>query len=256
MSELTIEFQQMFLLVNRTNGATVLIPSERHTATITGSMLVEPIQLSRADVIVRRDGADLADLPTLRPGARYLPYLNYVFHSSVTPLPEAKNAAVPSNLNARVLLAGGYLTELPASDARVAEVIWNFEKPNQTTTLRQPLTDRLLFTLPLDEGVKYELIIRAKGQEQSWPIPADGASLTILNADNEKKRHAIDGVHRLVEYSILYNLTSASEFVTLYPIPTADTNSVGGGDQPICGGGQTDGEDDPPPPPPPPPADK
>lgn len=251
MSELTIEFRQMFLLVNRTNGATVLVPSQNHTATLSGSIFDETLVLKQADVIVRRDGADLADLPTLRPGARWLPYLDYVFHASVTPLPEAKSAAVPSNLNARVLLAGGFLTELPASDEKVRDVMWDFVKPNERTTLRQTLTDRLLFTLPMDAGVKYELIVRGDGGEQSWTIPDSGAAFVLLNSDVAPKKKALDGVHKLVEYAILYNLTSASEFATLYPIPTAETNSVGGGDQPICGGGQTDGDDDPPPGPPP-----
>jgi hypothetical protein len=35
-SELTITFQQMFLLINRVNGATVELPSVGHTATLTG----------------------------------------------------------------------------------------------------------------------------------------------------------------------------------------------------------------------------
>lgn len=246
MSNLTIEFQQMFLLVNRTNGATVLVPSQNHEATLSGPMLKEPLTLVQADVIVRRDGADLADMPTLRPGARYLPYLNYVFHADVAPLPETKSASVPTNLNARVLLAGGFMTELPASDAKVQELIWEFIKPDNRVTLRQALTDRVVFTLPLDEGVKYELIVRMNGVEQSWPVPSDGAALVLLNADTMKKP-AIDGVHRLTEYAILYNLTSASSFATLYPIPTAVTYGVGGGGQPICGGGQSDGGDDPPP---------
>lgn len=253
MSNLTIEFRQMFLLVNRTNGATVLVPSQNHQATLVGppTMFKEPITLTQADVIVRRDGADLADMPTLRPGARYLPYLDYVFHATVEPLPEAKSATVPSNLNARVLLAGGFMTELPASDAKVADLMWDFIKPDGRVTLKQALTDRVLFTLPLDEGVTYELIVRMNGVEQSWTIPSDGAALVLLNADTMKKK-AIDGLHRLTEYAILYNLTSASEFATLYPIPTAHTSGVGGGDQPICGGGQSDGGDDPPPGPPPP----
>lgn len=110
---LTITFQQMFLLVNRVNGATVLLPAQGHTATLSGAMLPEPITLSNADVRLSRDGEDQVDGQTLRPGARYLPYLDYVFHGRIRPLPSYHLAAVPQDLNARVILSGGYLTELP-----------------------------------------------------------------------------------------------------------------------------------------------
>ena len=39
--EFTITFQQMFLLINRVNGATVELPAAGHTATLSGSMLAE-----------------------------------------------------------------------------------------------------------------------------------------------------------------------------------------------------------------------
>lgn len=253
MSVLTIEFRQMFLLINRTNGATVLIPSKGHSAELSGTILEDIIPLKQAEVTIRRDDADLADLPTLRPGAKYLPYLNYVFHAPVEPLPEVKTAAVPESLNAKVNLAGGFLTEMPASNSKYADVEWTFKKKGGVATLKQQLTDRLLFTLPLDEGVGYKLIVRSGGSEQTWDIPSTGANFVLLNKDTGmvKTRLQNDGSEvELIEYSILYNLTSASNFTTLYPFPTATINSVGGGDEPVCGGGQGDGEDDPPVPPP------
>jgi hypothetical protein len=254
MSTLTIEFRQMFLLINRTNGATVLIPSQGHSAELSGTILEDIIPLKQAEVTVRRDGADLADKPTLRPGAKFLPYLDSVFHVPVAPLPEVKTVTVPDTLNAKVNLAGGFLTELPASQEKYADVMWTFRKPKGEETLTQQLTDRLLFTLPLEEGVAYKLIVKSGGSEQTWDIPPTGAAFVLLNKDTGpvKTRVARDGGEtQLVEYSILYNLTDAKRFMTLYPIPTATINSVGGGDAPICGGGQGDGDDDPPPPPPP-----
>jgi hypothetical protein len=248
MSNLTVEFQQMFLLVNRTNGATVLLPSELHTATLAGTMFPEPITLAGVDVIIRKDGLDLQSKATLRPGARYLPYLDYVFHAPVTPHSATTKGLVPPSLNARVILAGGYLTELPASDEKVADLEWQFIKPDGEVMLTQPLTDRVIFTLPLEADSKYELIIRDKGADQSYAIPADGATLVIKNGDQQKKR-SIDGWHKLTEYVLLYSLTSASTLETMYPIPTAYTAGLGSDGQPICGGGQTDGDDDDPPPP-------
>jgi len=249
MSELTIEFRQMFLLINRTNGATVLVPSQGHTAKLTGSIFTDVITLKQASVIVRRDKADLADKPTLRPGAKFLPYLNYVFHTPVEPLPEAKTTEIPESLNARVNLAGGYLTELPASNEKYADLMWDFLKPDGKSMLRQQLTDRLLFTLPMDEGVGYQLIVKMDGAEQTWDIPTTGATFVLLNDDTSaiKTRGTAGKPTELREYAILYNLTTASDFTTLYPFPTADINSVGGGTAPICGGGQGDGGDDPPP---------
>lgn len=257
MSELTIEFHQMFLLINRTNGATVLLPSAGHTARLSGTILDETLTLNQVDVIVRRDGEDLADMPTLRPGAKYLPYLNYVFHAPVKPLPASKSEIVPTTLNARVLLAGGYLTELPASNRNYTDVMWTFLKPDGRSTLTQQLTDRLRFTLPMDEGVTYQLILRNQsGEEQVWDIPPGGANFVLLNQDTGpvKTRRVAGKGTQLVEYAILYNLTTASEFVTLYPFPTANLSGVGveyggsgGGEEPICGGGQSDGDDDPPP---------
>jgi hypothetical protein len=250
MSELTIEFNQMFYLINRTNGATVLIPSKGHSAELSGTILEDIIPLNQAEVTVRRDKADLADLPTLRPGAKYLPYLDYVFHEPVTPLPEVKTVSVPDSLNAKVNLAGGYLTELPASNEKYADVIWTFKKPDGLATLKQQLTDRLLFTLPLDEGVGYQLVVRDGDGEQTWDIPPTGASFVLVNRDTGMvKTRLADGGNatKLIEYSILYNLTSASKATTLYPFPEAVINSVGGGAEPVCGGGQGDGDDDPPP---------
>jgi hypothetical protein len=120
--------------------------------------------------------------------------------------------------------------------------------------LTQQLTDRLLFTLPMEDGVGYELIVRSGGNEQKFAVPADGANFTILNEDTGRvKTRRADGETQLIEYAILYNLTSASKFLTLYPFPTAnlgfmdDAELVGGGDEPVCGGGQSDGDDDPPP---------
>jgi len=251
MSALTIEFHQMFLLINRTNGATVLIPSKGHSAELSGTILEDIIPLRQAEVTVRRDGADLADMPTLRPGAKFLPYLDYVFHAPIAPKPEVKTVTVPDTLNAKVNLAGGFLTELPASNEKYADVMWSFVKPDGKSTLKQQLTDRLVFTLPLDEGVDYKLIVRdPEGGEQSWAIPPGGANFTILNKDTGvmKTRPAGEGTEtKLVEYAILYDLTDASKYLTLYPFPTADINSVGGSDAPVCGGGQGDGGDDPPP---------
>lgn len=260
MSELTIEFKQMFLLINRTNGATVLVPSQGHTAKLSGSILPDVVTLSQAEVLVRRDGEDLADRPTLRPGAKMLPYFDYVFHAPIAPLPEQTKTLVPDTLNARVMLAGGYLTELPASNRAYADVEWTFIRRDGRKTLTQQLTDRVLFTLPLDESVDYKLIVRTNGAEQTWDIPPEGAQFVLLNEDTGtlKTRVVAGKPVELREYAILYNLTSASEFVTLYPFPTATFggpggqtplggSGAGGGDMPICGAGQGDGGDDPPP---------
>lgn len=251
MSNLTIEFQQMFLLVNYTKGAIVMLPSQGHSATLMSSLLPEPMSLTGANLIVQRDGVDVLNAPTLRPGAGYLPFLDYVFGSAVAPLPETSASAIPTTLHVRAYLAGGYLEELPALSPSVRDLIWSFMKTGGEVVLEQPLTDRLLFTLPLDLDAKYALAIRTDSAQQLIDIPAEGADFTLANLD-VPKAHANDGWHKLVEYAILYNLTTASNSVVEYPYPTAYVGSVGGGDQPICGGGQGDGGDDPPPPPQPP----
>lgn len=254
MSQFTLTFQQMFLLVNRLNGATVLVPAAGHTATLSGSMLPEPIQLQAADIRIARDGIDQVDGQTLRPGARWLPYFDYVFHGRVVPEASMKLAAVPPNLNARVILANGYLTELEASDPKARGVEWQFTTAGGDVTLVQELTDQVQFTLPLDEGAKYELVIRTSGTDAKTirlPIPDTGADLLLLNADSAPKMWREDnGFYRLQEYAVLYNLTTASADVRSYPYPTATIASVGGDSEPVCGGGQSDGGDDPPPPPP------
>lgn len=260
MSELTIEFRQMFLLVNRTNGATVLLPSQQHAAELSGSMFTAPIDLQQASVTVHQDGSELADKPTLRPGARLLPYLDYVFHTAITPLPEAKQADIPSTLNARISLAGGYLEEQLATDRALADVEWTFKRPSGQSTLTQKLTDRVRFTLPMTPGSKYEIVVRMGDDVKAYPVPEDGASLSIINRDTGPKQRQPDDDGALVlrEYAILYNLTSASEFVTIYPFPTANVPGIGrfsqggsgSGADHMCGGGQTDGDEDPPPPPP------
>ncbi|MCC7185409.1 MAG: hypothetical protein IT185_04145 [Acidobacteria bacterium] len=253
-SELTITFQQMFLLINRVNGATVELPSVGHTATLTGSMLDEPIVLSDADVRIARDGLDYVDAQTLRPGARYLPYLDYVFHGRVRPQPRSSLAVVPPELNARVILAGGWLTELQASDPKARGVQWAFTTASGEVTLVQELTDQVRFTLPLDAGAKYELVIRTSGKSPSTtrlPIPAGGAHLTLINTDAAPKRWTEDkGFYRLKEYAILYNLTTAAAALQSYPYPSARVEGLGSNNDPLCGGGQSDGGDDPPPPPP------
>jgi hypothetical protein len=244
----TLTFQQMFLLVNRLKGATVLLPAGGHTATLAGSMLPTPITLTGADVIVRRDGVDQVDAPTLRPGARYLPYLDYVFHGRIVPAAKIRSTDVPADVHARVLLAGGYLTELPASDPAVRDVLWQFVTTAGEVMLTQALTDRLQFTLPLDPASKYELVIKMNDTLQVLPIPPEGADLVLLNTDAQVKGQPRDnGFHRLREYALIYNLTSASTIAAQYPYPTAYTQGVGGSDQPICGGGQTDDGDPPPP---------
>jgi hypothetical protein len=249
-------FRQMFLLVNRVNGATVLLPAAEHTATLSGSLFAEPMVLTGADIFITRtlpDGKELGDTPTLRPGARYLPYLDYVFKDRVVPKAATSAAVIPPNLHARVTLAGGYLTEMPATDKAVADVMWKFIREDGEVTLTQALTDRLRYTLPLEKEITYALVIRIDGTDQVWPIPADGADIDLVNADYAKVGRMADdkGFHRLREYAVLYNLTSASTMVTLYPYPTAFTGAgLGGGAEPICGGGQTDDGEEPPPPPP------
>ncbi len=253
-SELTITFQQMFLLINRVNGATVELPSTGHTATLSGAMLDEPIILSGADVRIARDGLDYVDTQTLRPGARYLPYLDYVFHGRVRPQPRTSLAAVPPELNARVILAGGWLTELQATDPKAHGVQWEFTTASGEVTLVQELTDQVKFTLPLDAGAQYELVIRTSGTTRSTtrlPIPADGADLTLINTDAAPKTWTVDnGFYRLKEYAILYNLTTAADHLRTYPYPSARVDGLGSENDPLCGGGQSDGGDDPPPPPP------
>jgi hypothetical protein len=258
----TLTFQQMFLLVNRLNGATVLLPSAGHTATLSGSMLQAPITLAGADVRISRDGVDQIEEQTLRPGARYLPYLDYVFNGRVVPEPITRLAEVPPTLNARVVLAGGYLTELQATNPAVRDIEWQFMTSSGDITLTQELTDQVQFTLPLASGGSYELVIRTSGTDAKTtriPIPATGADLVLLNADAAPKVWSEDnGFYRLREYALLYNLTSAAAEVKTYPYPTALTSTVlargggkaGGGADPLCGGGQSDGGDDPPPPPP------
>lgn len=252
MSIFTIEFQQMFLLVNRLNGASVLLPADKHTTTLSAPFVKESITLSGTDVFIREAGVDLLARPTLRPGTRYLPYLDYVFHADVVPRSSMSALVVPPALNARVLLAGGFLTELPAEKKEFADVMWNFVKPDGQVVLRQALTDRLLFTLELDEGTAYELIIRQTGADPGKdtviPIPAEGGACVIANKDDTPKPRSADGIHRLTEYALLYNLTTASTLSTLYPYPVADLGNLGGDDQPICGGGQTDDGEDPTPP--------
>lgn len=254
MSQFTLTFRQMFLLVNRLNGATVLVPASGHVATLSGSMLPAPMELSGADIRIARDGVDQVDGQTLRPGARLLPYLDYVFHSHVIPEPSYRLAAVPPDLNARVILSGGYLTELEASDPKAQGIQWQFMTAGGDVTLTQELTDQVQFTLPLDEGAKYEVVIRTGGdnvQTVRLPIPETGADLLLLNADTSPKTwHEDNGFYRLREYAVLYNMTSAAADVRTYPYPTASTVSLGGGNDPLCGGGQSDGGDDPPPPPP------
>lgn len=253
-NEFTITFQQMFLLVNRVNGATVELPSAGHTATLSGSMLDAPITLSGADVRIARNGLDYVDAQTLRPGARYLPYLDYVFHGRVRPQPRTSLAVVPPELNARVILAGGWLTELQASDPKARGVQWEFMTASGEVTLVQELTDQVRFTLPLDEGAQYELVIRTGGPSSSTtrlPIPAGGAHLTLLNTDAAPKLWVEDnGFYRLKEYALLYTLTTAPGDVRSYPYPSARVGGLGSGSDPLCGGGQSDGGDDPPPPPP------
>lgn len=253
-NELTITFQQMFLLINRVNGATVELPAANHTATLSGSMLVEPITLSGADVRIARDGVDYVDEQTLRPGARYLPYLDYVFHGRVRPQPKSGAAIVPPELNARVVLAGGWLTELQASDPKAWGVQWEFMTSDGDVTLVQELTDQVRFTLPLDTGASYELVIRTGPPSSTTtrlPIPAGGADLTLINTDAQPKMWAEDnGFYRLKEYALIYNLTTAAADVRSYPYPSARVGGLQSGTDPLCGGGQSDGGDDPPPPPP------
>lgn len=258
----TLTFQQMFLLVNRLNGATVLLPSAGHTTTLSGSMLEAPITLAGADVRISRDGVDQIEEQTLRPGARYLPYLDYVFNGRVVPEPITRLAEVPPTLNARVILAGGYLAELPASKAWARGIEWQFMTSSGDVTLTQELTDQVRFTLPLVAGGSYELVIRTGGadaQTLRLPIPSTGADLMMVNTDAAPKVWTEDnGFYRLREYALLYNLTSAATDVKTYPYPTALTSTilargaggVGGEEEPVCGGGQSDGGDDPPPPPP------
>lgn len=253
-NELTITFQQMFLLINRVNGATVELPSAGHSATLTGSMLEEPISLNGADVRIARDGVDYVDQQTLRPGARYLPYMDYVFRGRVRPQPQSTLAIVPPTLNARVILAGGWLTELQASDPKARGVQWEFMTANGDVTLVQELTDQVRFTLPLDVGAQYELVIRTGAPNATTtrlPIPATGAELTLLNTDSAPKMWKEDnGFYRLKEYALIYNLTTAAADVQSYPYPSARVSGLGSGNDPLCGGGQSDGGDDPPPPPP------
>jgi hypothetical protein len=247
--QFTLTFQQMFLLVNRLDGATVLMPAAGHTATLAGSMFPTPVTLTGADVFLRRNQDDYIGTPTLRPGSRYLPYLDYVFHGRIRPRSTIRSLTPPPNVHARVILSGGYLTELPASDEQVANLLWNFTKANGDVTLTQALTDRVVFTLPLQAGVSYTLVVRTAEDEQEWPIPQEGADLLLLNTDGAKpsRKRGDDGLHTLKEYALLYNLTSASDLQTLYPYPVAYTAKLGSDDEPICGGGQTD-EGDPPPP--------
>lgn len=253
-NEFTLTFQQMFLLINRINGATVLVPSAGHTATLTGSMLAEPITLAGADVRISRDGEDQVDGQTLRPGARYLPYLDYVFHGRIRPDASTMLAEVPDTLNARVILAGGWLTELPASDPHARGVEWAFTTGSGDVTLVQELTDQVRFTLPLVDGASYELVIRTSGKSGSTtrlPIPAGGADLTLYNKDATPKQWTEDnGFYRLKEYALIYNLTTAASDVRSYAYPSANVSGVGSDNDPLCGGGQSDGGDDPPPPPP------
>lgn len=253
-NELTITFQQMFLLINRITGATVELPSAGHTATLAGSILAEPITLSGADVRIARDGLDYTEDQTLRPGARYLPYMDYVFHGRVRPQPVSKASIVPPALNGRVILAGGWLTELQASDPKARGVQWEFMTASGDVTLVQELTDQVRFTLPLTVGVQYELVIRTGGASASTtrvPIPSTGADLTLINTDVAPKLWKEDnGFYRLKEYALLYNLTTAADDVRSYPYPSARVGGLQSGTDPLCGGGQSDGGDDPPPPPP------
>ncbi len=252
MSLLTIEFQQMFLLVNYTYGANVLLPAQGHAATLMSSLFVEPMQLKGANLLIQKDGLDLVKTTVLRPGAKYLPFLDYLFGMPVRPLPETSAADIPDTLNARVYLAGGSLEELPAQSPAARDIEWSFVKTGGEVVLKQSLTDRLLFTLPLDAMSKYSLAIRTGSSQQLIEIPAEGADFTLANLD-VPKAHATQGMHKLVEYKYLYDLTTADTLAIDYPYPTAYIGSLGGGDQPICGGGQGDGGDDPPPPPDPPP---
>jgi hypothetical protein len=274
MATLTINFQDMFLLVRHQKGGVVLLPSTGHRAELTaaGTTLVldgHQINIAHADGTTiwgeppafpdpdafLIDMADAFGCPTrLRSG-----------YISSTP--------VPAQCHARVVLAGSTAAFIATPTRRypgARDVVWTVTRANSTTHA-QKLTDFMKFEMPLTSDLL--LLVSKLDGRPAWriPIPA-GADymVTITNGDDPPgPPPAPNPDSRLVEYDILYglmksNCAAPSAPVGNYPGETDPVQAsarpvvgvgvvarVRGDGDPICGGGQGDPPEPPEDPPPP-----
>jgi len=266
--KLTIKFSQFFYLINfeRTasasnfRGSVVLCPTLNHETLVTLTpsnppVLDMPLRRKQVELFVAGPAGDpkalsKSGLKTTRTGKSFLPTSEELFKGSV-PIQGGllSDRHVPSKLNARFVLADGFLQEKEARCSEAAKVDWEFRRPGEHP-IKRKLTDRLDYQLNLRSGQRYWLVV-SNGQQidEAYPLADGQNTLDVLNSDGPSG--PFSGVLR--SYAELHD-----EVLDLSPPgsgemrgPDPHCPDIIGAAEPICGGEQ--GDPDPPVDPPPPP---
>jgi hypothetical protein len=266
--KLKIEFTNFFYVVNfrraRTRlfrGAVVLCPSPQHETHLnlrSSNRLVDSRRLHRAQVDLfvadpggQPEAVSKGNDETGRPLSTRLPKSKDLFARDLPIKPGLmSDRRVPAELNARVVLAGGVMTQQKPRCEAAAEIEYEFHRPGEHPVPRR-LTDRVDYDLDLISGKRYWLVVSdGRTITEAYPLPSTPTLVEVFNRDPppHKKFAGVLESYALLHDTVL-EIGPPGSGEMRGPDPGCPTSR--GTAEPICGGEQ--GDPDPPEDPPDPP---
>jgi hypothetical protein len=173
MAQFTIELFEFALLVHRPVGLTVLFPAKSHALSLDIDGKILSIGAGSSIFLVDEKGAPLPAEATkvLNPDTFVFDMAKVVSKPVRVPVATLTGATVNAALiNARVILSGGTLKELPKSGDPLT---WVFDNGHT-----QAVTDSAEFTHPIGDNEKMHLVVNGT----AFPILA-GDRLRLQNQD-------------------------------------------------------------------------
>jgi hypothetical protein len=178
MPQLQIYFTNLFLIVNRSHGATALAPAQGHQVKIYSSLGLPGSPQGHVVTLCNANGP--LSSPVQKPNGDYMLDLNQV--TELTGYRVKKNADLDNLVSLRVELG----RESPQNIAWFQDA--PAPSPNEIRQyrigkLQHTLTNLVIFTINLDPKGEYSFRVDKGGQTQQIQIPTNKGDLEVLNSE-------------------------------------------------------------------------